>query len=225
MKNEWENIAKEADEIQDTKNKVLNPVLTDLIKKYAKGNTLFDYGSGWGEFADLMRKEGFSVTAFDAAPEMVEQAKDKFSGPTFLSKSEFQEALPELKEEFDVVTSNLVLCILTREQHGEMISTMVSLAKDDGVIIISFCHPKYDYLPDSLVTNRFVPEGATYESEFIFEKEVKENGVRFHDHHRPLEYYTKLFEEHSLETLEVAESNVLGTVHQPDFIIFALKKQ
>ena len=50
MTNEWDFIAKQAPEIQATKNEVLNPIVLELVKKYSKGKTLFDYGCGWGEF-------------------------------------------------------------------------------------------------------------------------------------------------------------------------------
>ena len=224
MTNEWKNIAGEATKIQGTKNQVLNPVVLDLVKSFAKGKTLFDYGCGWGEFADTMQKEGFVVTAFDDADEMVTQAKGKFQKPTFLYKKDFYEKLTEMMGGFDVITSNLVLCILEKEQQAVMLGNIKSLVKDDGVIVISFCHPKYDYLPNSLVSTRVSPVGAKYSDEFVYEKEIKENGVKFHDFHRPLEYYLDLFKKQGLEILEMKESDTLDTAYSPDFIIFALKK-
>lgn len=224
MKNEWSNIADKASKIQGTKNEVLNPTVVEFVKKYAKGKKVFDYGCGWGEFADVIQKEGFNVTAFDDADEMVAQAKSKFPKTTFLYKKDFEDNLTELKEVFDVVTSNLVLCILEREQQDKMLNNIKSLMKNDGVAVISFCHPKYDYLPDSLVSRRIVAENAQYSDEFMYEKEIKENGVKFHDYHRPLEYYIDLFSEYGFRILEQKDSDVLGTTYQPDFIIFALIK-
>lgn len=224
MKNEWTKIAGKVQKIQGTKNEVLNPTLLTLIETYAEGKNIFDYGCGWGEFADILQKEGFSVVAFDDADEMVEQAKDKFATPTFLYKKEFEEKLLDMIGIFDVVTSNLVLCILEKEQQEILLNNLKSLVKSDGVIIISFCHPKYDYVPDSLISKRFTPPNAQYFEEFIYEKEIKENGIRFHDYHRPLEYYNELFSRHGLKVLKIRESDILGTTHQPDFIVFVLKK-
>jgi 2-polyprenyl-3-methyl-5-hydroxy-6-metoxy-1,4-benzoquinol methylase len=224
MKNEWTNIADKASKIQGTKNEVLNPVMMSLVKRYAKGRKLFDYGCGWGEFADIMQKEGFAVSAFDDADEMVSQAKSKFSIPTFLYKKDFNEKLSELGGTFDVVTSNLVLCILEKEEQDVMLGNIKTLVKDGGVMVISFCHPKYDYLPDSLVSTRISPKDAKYSDEFIYEKEIKENGVRFHDWHRPLEYYVDLFRKHGLKVLDTKESDVLGTENKPDFIAFVFSK-
>lgn len=224
MKNEWAEIANKASKIQSTKNEVLNPVMFSLIEKYAKGKKLFDYGCGWGEFADSMQKKGFDVIAFDDADEMVSEAKVKFSKPEFIYKKDFIEKLLQLKGFFNVVVSNLVLCILEKEQQKIMLETIKSILKDDGVAVISFCHPQYDYLSDSLVSKRITPENAQYADEFLYEKEIKENGVKFHDYHRPLEYYLNSFNEFGFNILEIKESDVFGTDYNPDFIIFALSK-
>lgn len=101
---------------------------------------------------------------------------------------------------------------------------MKNLVKDEGVIIISFCHPFYDFLPDSLVTKRILPADAQYYREFMYEKEIKENRARFHDYHRPMEHYLSLFEELGFEILETRDSDTLNSEYDPDFIIFVLKK-
>ena len=224
IQNEWSRIADEVPETQDIKNRVLNHIVIDLVKKYAKGKKLFDYGCGWGEFSNDIQKQGFDVIAFDDADEMIKQAKQKFTNPKFLFKSEFEANYTEMKENFDVVTSNLLLCILEENAQKIALRHMKTLLKDDGLIIISFCHPYYDFLPDSLVTKRFLPADAQYYREFMFEKQIKENGATFHDYHRPLEYYYDLFNKNGLKVLETKDSDVLGTNYNPDFIIFVLAK-
>ena len=175
------------------------------------------------EFADLASREGFNVNAYDDADEMVVQARDKYDKPTFLLKSEFEEQQKDLLGRFDVVTSNLVLCILEPEGQNELLATAKSLLKIDGTLVLSLCHPKYDYLPDSLVSKRFIPEGVGYADQFQYEKEIKENKIRFGDYHRPLEYYKELFGGNELEIIETKDSLVLGSNYSPDFIVFALK--
>ena len=138
MKNEWDQIANQASTIQSTKNAVLNPILFELLKKYAKGPKLFDYGCGWGEFADAAQKVGFEVWAFDDADEMVAQAKHKFHTPTFLTKTEFEKQLPGLKETFDVVVSNLVLCILENKEHDIMLNNIASVVKKKALSSLVF---------------------------------------------------------------------------------------
>jgi|SRR3989338_7953874 len=225
IQSEWSRIADEASEIQVTKNKVLNPVVIDLVKKYEKGKRLFDYSCGWGEFSNDVQKQGFDVVAFDEADEMIKQARQKFQGPNFIYKSEFEANYTEMQKTFDVVASNLLLCILEKNLQKIVLRHMKNLVKDDGVIIISFCHPYYDFLPDSLVTKRFLPADAQYYREFMFEKEIKENGVRFHDYHRPMEYYKSLIDELGLEVIETRNSDTLNSKYDPDFLIFVLNKK
>lgn len=224
MKNEWSKIAESVSEIQVTKNRVLNPTLHDLLNKYATGKKLFEYGCGWGEFAQEVHESGFYVTAFDEADEMINYAKDHFTGPVFMYKRDFEADQKIFENDFDIVTSNLVLCILEKEQQDILLCRIASLMKKNGTAIISFCHPKYDYLEDSLVSKRFSPTEVQYEDEFVYEKVIKENGTRFKDIHRPLEYYLNLFEGHGLKVIEQRDSDVLGTEHMPDFIIFAVNK-
>lgn len=224
IQKEWSNIATEAPKIQDTKNRVLNPIVSALVKKYGKGKKLFDYGCGWGEFSSEMQKQGFDVMAFDEADEMVKKAKQNFQDLNFMYKVEFEANYTEMQKNFDTVTSNLLLCILEKNTQKIVLKHMKNLVKDDGVIIISFCHPYYDFLPDSLVTKRFLPANSQYYSEFMFEKEIKENGIRFHDYHRPMEYYLSLFKELKLKILETKSSDTLNRNYNPDFIIFVLKK-
>ena len=221
---EWNGIAYAAPTVQKAKNLVLNNVVFDLAKRYSHGKALFDYGCGWGEFSGLMQEHGYSVSAFDYADEMVSLAKKNFAKPNFLYKKEYDSTLEGLKGKFDVVVSNLVLCILNRDQQGKMIEEMKSLITDNGTIIVSFCHPQYDLLPDSVVSERIIPPKATYSEEFLYEKVIKENNFRFHDYHRPMEYYEDLFYEHSLKIEEIKDSDTLNTTYKPDFIIIALSK-
>jgi SAM-dependent methyltransferase len=225
--NEWEKLAKQSPTIQKTKNDVLNGVIIKLIREYARQNSrALDYGCGWGEFAQLLCEEGFITHAFDRSDEMVQLAKNKFIDPTFLFWDEFEKKwLNWQNETFDLVVSNLVLCILTKNEQNEMLKNIKDLMKDDGIIILSFCHPCFDYHTESLVSIRKSPEGAKYNQEFEYEKEIKENGMAFHDLHRSLSYYSKLFKENELAILEISESEIFGSSFFPDFITFVLKKK
>ena len=223
-RNEWEKLALNSPTIQKTKNDVLSTRVLRLITEYTKQSAqIFDYGCGWGEFAQMLSENGFEVTAFDQADEMVSTAKDRFKSPKFFFRKEFLKAKDDLKERFNIVVSNLVLCILAEEDQDLMLENIKQLAKKDGKIIISFCHPCFDYHPESIVSFRSAPENARYDKEFEYEKEIKENGMKFHDFHRPLSYYSKLFKKHGLRILEIEESDVCGSPFFPDFLIFVLE--
>lgn len=114
-KNQWEGIASKTKKLQSLRNETINKKLISVIKKYQpKGKNAFDYGCGWGEFANILVEKGFDVLAFDDSDSMVINAKEKFKKPNFLTKKEFYKKLPNLKNKFDLVVSNLVLCILNQ---------------------------------------------------------------------------------------------------------------
>jgi len=228
--NEWEELAGQATIIQDAKNKVINGNLLIAVKE-ASGNNknvnIFDYGCGWGEWADILKKNGYkNIEAYDEADEMVDQAIAKFGDSVkFYHREIFKSNIREYSKKYDIVTSNLVLCILDKAKQVEMLECIKTILKDDGTMVISFCHPCFDYHKESVVSVRKAPEGAKYDDEFEYEKQIKENGIAFHDMHRSLSYYSKLFKENSLSILEIIESDVLESQFYPDFITFILKKK
>lgn len=227
MKNQWQGIAQKEKRIQDTKNIIINNNLLALIKKYGPSKGIaFDYGCGWGEFADLLTKKKFEVIAFDDSDEMVKRGREKFKKPKFLTKTEFYKELPKLGKQFDLVTSNLVLCILKKADQKVMLQNIKALVKDDGLMVISFCHPCHDYITESVLAKRIRPYGfdLKYDQEFKYRKIIHENRIEFDDYHRPLEYYTSLFKDQGLQIVDIGESDVLKTSYYPDFIIFVLKK-
>ncbi|MBT3304101.1 class I SAM-dependent methyltransferase [Candidatus Woesearchaeota archaeon] len=223
MVNQWKKIGSEDLDIQKTKNEVLNHKLIEAINTYSKGKKLFDYGCGWGEFANLMSERGFKVLGFDDADEMVSKAKERYAPKMFLSKKEFKEQKNKLKKSFDVVTSNLVLCILEKKEQEKILSEIKGLVKSDGIIVISFCHPCFDFFENSAVSKRIVDKTKKYDDTFLYEKIVHEGNFRFHDFHRPLEYYVNLFNENDLQIMDIKESMTINEKVFPDFIIFVLK--
>ena len=139
---------------------------------------------------------------------------------------EFQAKLLDLKKTYDLIVSNLVLCILTKSEQDEMLKNIKSIAKPNASLIISFCHPCTDYMTVGVVSKRLRSHiwNPKYNKEFKYRKVVHENQIEFTDYHRPLEYYSTLFKEHNLEIVDLAESEVLNTEALPDFIIFVLKE-
>ena len=225
--NEWEKLADEATVIQDAKNKVIKHKLLDCVHGVGGSKTIniFDYGCGWGEWADILHNEGYEkIEAYDEADEMVVQAISKFGNNVkFHHRSEFKGSIENFKSRFDIVTSNLVLCILEKDKQLEMLGYVKAILKKDGTALISFCHPCFDYDPEAVVSTRVAPENAIYSEAFTYEKTIRENGLHFHDLHRPLEYFSDLFKEAGFSILEIKESEVLGTSFKPDFIIFKMK--
>lgn len=223
--NQWNKIAQEASEIQDMRNRVFNNKCLSTLERYIDGKKVFDYGCGWGEFANLLTENGYDVEAYDDADEMVNQAKSNFPNVNFIYKNEFLTNIDARADMYDAVTSNLVLCILEKEQQAELIENVKKLVKPDGMILISMCHPAFDFLTYGLVTKRTTPYAIApkYTDEFKYRKSIHENRAEFDDYHRPLEYFFGLFKEHKLKIFDLVESETLQTAVYPDFLTVALK--
>ena len=225
LNNEWTAVASETNIIQKAKSKVFDRTFLSLVQKYIPaGSKAFDYYCEWGEYANLLSKNGYSVTGTNESDSLVAGAKKKFKLPTFLTKREFYKKLPLLENKFDLVYSNLWLCILQNKEHATFMSNMQKLLKPDGTVVLSFCHPAFDYMRESIVSHRITPANAHYDQEFKYKKIIHENGLELEDYHRPLEYYVQLFKKHGLRIVDITESDVLKTNLYPDFIFFVLKK-
>ncbi len=223
--NEWTMIASQTDIIQKAKSKVLDGKFLSLVKEYVpQSGSAFDYYCEWGEYANLLAKNGYKVTGTNESDSMIENARKRFSEPTFLTKEEFYKQLPLFENKFDLVYSNLWLCILKKPEHDTFLNNIKHLLNENGTVIVSFCHPAFDYMRESIVSHRVAPIDARYDEEFKYRKVIHENGLALEDYHRPLGYYVSLFKEHGFRILDVAESDVLSTRFYPDFIFFVLRK-
>ncbi|MEI7512546.1 MAG: class I SAM-dependent methyltransferase [Candidatus Uhrbacteria bacterium] len=225
MKNPWQRLASKNVRIQHTKNEVLLPVQTKLLKHYTKPGKAFDDGCGWGEFADYLTRLGYTVTAHDPAPAMVKEARTRFQRPTFLTSSELRKRERVLTGQFDLVSSNLVLCILSEPEQRRVLCRLKRLLKPDGILLISFCHPCFDTDRSGLVSTRKTPKHTRYDQTFVYEKRIRENGMVFPDIHRPLTHFFRLFTNANLVIIDGAESLTTGSSYHPDFITLVLKKR
>ena len=224
LNNEWTRIASQTDVIQQAKSKVLDDKFLSLVREYVpQGSKAFDYYCEWGEHADLLTQNGYEVVGINEADSMIENARTRYQKPTFLTKAEFYKQLPVLENKFDLVYSNLWLCILKQSEHETFLNNIKRLLKNDGTVILSFCHPAFDYLRESIVSYREVPPHVHYDEEFAYHKIIHENGLELEDYHRPLAYYVSLFKMHGLGIEYIAESRVLETNFYPDFIFFVLR--
>lgn len=227
IENEWSKIAAMTNKIQNAKNQVLDQKILKIIKQHAKkGSSVFDNNSEWGEYAGLLASNGFKVVAHNSSDDMLEAAKKKFKNVQFIDSKELLKKLHTLENRFDVVLSNLWLCILPQTKHEDFLKNLKKLVRNDGKIILSFCHPCFDTMKESIVTHREIPEkSGDYSQEIKHKKTVHENGLEFTDYHRPLHYYTTLFRKNHLRIVDIRESEILNTNFYPDFIIFVLEKE
>ncbi len=211
--------------IQEVKNKVLNKVLVKLVKKYCKKGWVFDYHAEWGELSNEIAKLNYNVQAMNTSDARVLSARKMFKKPIFFTENEFNEIAPSLKNKFDIVISNLWFSMISDEQESKMLDNYKKLVKDSGKLIITMGHPCFTGDKESLVTRRELPKGFRYTKKSKITKTIHENGLQFIDNHRPLSYYTGLFEKNGLFIDTIKESDTLNTTMNPDFIIFVLSKK
>jgi len=119
IENKWSKIASQTKKIQNAKSKVMDKKLLSLIKKHTEtGDRVFDYNTEWGEYANLLSKNGFEVYGLNASDRMIMEARKKFKRPTFFTQEEFYKKVHTLENKFDAVLSNLWLCITKKEEHN-----------------------------------------------------------------------------------------------------------
>lgn len=221
---DWSKIAESVTDVQRTKSAVFDSLFLGLVHKYVeKNNEVLDYHSEWGEYSEMLTKDGYDVTALNESEVLVESAKKRYKNQKFFSLQEFKDSAISNKK-FDFIYSNLWMCILSSNDHKVFFENINKIIKDEGLLLLSFCHPCFDFMQDSIVTHRVLPKEFFYDKEFSYSKIIHENGIHFIDNHRPLEYYTNLFVEQGYSIIDIKESDVLGTTLYPDFIFFLLKK-
>lgn len=241
---QWNNIAQEVPELQGLKNMALNPPLTKLIErnspsKVVRGDAnygplsnylVMDCGCGWGEMVSILGEEGAQVIGYDRSDEMVNKAREHFPDRQYLYEHELMGLEGGMKEHYDIVMSNLVLCVLEREEQDALLRRMTKMMKPDGTIFVSICHPDHDCEKEGVVSVRDVPEGFDKNKKTYYKKTLKEVPITFTDIHWPEEQLIQLFKDHGLKVVDTEESDTLGQVGSdgkplnPDFKIYALKK-
>jgi len=113
----------------------------DKVEKMIAGNndgkTLLDIGSGPGIMIDAVLRQGYTVTAADAAPQMIELTKQQFSGNP---KVEFlvtdAREIPKPDDSFDVATAMGLVEYF--EEDDSYYKEMGRVLKKDGTLIVTY---------------------------------------------------------------------------------------
>lgn len=96
-----------------------------------QGKTVLDVGCNGGYFCGVAMAAGAAgVTGMDANAAVIEQARARFPGPTFLARS--WDHLPEAR--FDVIL--LLSSIHYADDQPALIASLVSRLEDDGVLVL-----------------------------------------------------------------------------------------
>jgi len=125
--------------------------------------SLFDYGSGAGQFCAYLNELGVDVTGYEISNAMLQTARQNFPdlADRFLNK------IPgDLKNTFDICTMNFVTCEIQGEKElDKIISNAFDLLKPQGKLIILTNNPEAN------------PKGVRYNIWSIASVDIKTEGA------------------------------------------------
>ena len=187
----WHEVAKDL-EAEQLKVASYDHVIFDRLKS-VEGKRWLDYGSGPGVLALACKKLGVDVFTYDINPEMNQKCAEK------IGKRRVFQKLREMRGQlFDIITCNLVLCIVTEKEVKHISEQIRKLLRKDGAALIGFCNPQIFDVRDTQLDYRF-PTGNTYWEHHTIPKIKKEGGYRIFDNVRPISWYHDTFYEAGLE--------------------------
>lgn len=157
------------------KARLVDDVVIDLIRA-RRPRTALDYGCGRGELARDLSTSA-AVTAYDPAPD----AQTRWTDDRVRWCPKREDIGPV---RFDVVTCNLVLCVIEEvAAYRAVLADLRNHVADDGRLILTVCHPEATFAADSAFQARRIPQGVDHDETFAWEK-ILPNGRGRRDVHR-----------------------------------------
>ncbi|WP_254272485.1 class I SAM-dependent methyltransferase [Haloarcula marina] len=99
------------------------------------GQRILDLGCGTGHLTAAIADSGADVLGIDAAPEMVERAREEYPDCRF-EHADAREYAPEAP--FDAVFSNAALHWIPGDDHDAVLETVADALTDDGRFVAEF---------------------------------------------------------------------------------------
>ena len=194
------------------------------------GRRVLDAGCGEGHIARTLAQRGAEVTAIDLAPRLLTIAQERGPGTstTYLAH-DLSRPLPQYREFFDLVVSNLVLPDV--DDYRGYIATLGDVLKPGGRAVLSLLNP-YRSVLDERVRHYF--ESGRGIREY---RGLARWGIHTYYYHRTLEEYVTAFRESGFllsnlsdlcptdELLESGHPGPRRVYHFPIFMILAFLKQ
>lgn len=214
------------------KKDILNPIIKDIFQNHITVNSVFDYGSGYGDMSMLLKNLNLSVTAYEPDKEVVDKYKKRYyQNIDILDYAETEELIAK-KTKFDSVLCSLILCHPLAESKQERLHIINQIMADittlsNKYIVMVVCNPLYTYQTCSTLQKRILPDNFNYKNETRFIKKIYSSGRERFDIHRPLSFYETLFEKYNLsikEIIQTKDRKQTSGIKNSDFIIFILKQ-
>jgi SAM-dependent methyltransferase len=195
---------------------LIDPVLSRVIGS-CRGKDVLDLGCGNGYHSRRLAKRGAKVTAVDASPRMIRNAKahdpkGRLGVKYILANANRLKGIPDSK--FDLVFANMSLMDIADAEGA--IDEVSRVLRRGGRFVASICHPCFDIMSKS----SWVAEKVPFEPPRVYRKvrgyrkpffeNVKWNlgeGRRMstRSFHRPLNWYARVLHSHGLAIVALEE--------------------
>lgn len=199
---QWNDAAKAFSEEQERSSFAqLNKSIVSKRFLELHGEKILDLGCGYGFYTDHLQSIGGDVIGIDGAQAMVDIAKEKYPGCTFMT-SDITKPLPFEDNTFDIVFCNQVLMDI--EHIEDILKESQRVLKSGGIFYYSIVHPAFfggNWTKDesSGMTGKLISSYLT--------EETSENtfwGSTTH-YHRPLSYYLNAASDAGLTLIHTEE--------------------
>lgn len=219
--------------ITTDKKDVLNPSILQLIKNQNEIQTIFDYGSGYGDISQMLLNSNFKVTAFEPDESIIEKYRNTYYKNITILNTEQKNSLIKTTQKFDCVLCSLVFCHPLAENEKQRIEIIEQIMNEiiylsNKYILIVICNPLFTNQNKSTLQNRILPKNFNYSNTTQFTKFIKSSNRERFDIHRPISFYENLIEKHNLKIIEINQTTDLqlnsNKVSNSDFMLFLLEK-
>lgn len=209
-----------------TKNTLLNDNIIQHVLAVHPKNIL-DYGCGRGSITESLAKHGLRVTGYDPDEATIRKNLAVNKTPSIYIGNAGLSELKKYKTKFDCVVCNLVLCtIADNSEATEIISNIRQLISETGELIVGICNPFSSFVMESeshVKWNDFAD--TAYQTQFVYQKQMKETNKIRQEFHRPFSWYKSLFYREGFSIKEMQETSATDVdllAPSSDFLILTL---
>ena len=217
--NTWNAVSDELSH-EHIKPSIYDNTLINLIGN-VENKKILDYGCGPGILASTLTKLGSSTTkAFDISEDMQKKAGEKIGFDNI-----YNNILSIPEKTFDYITCNLVLCIVDEEEVLNIMANIHKSLCDRGTAFIGFCNPLIFNVKHSQLDMR-TDTPYVYCEHHKYWKIKKEGEYKILEIHRPISWYTQVFEKlgFELKGIHFTPEYSYNKRCINDFIIFEITK-
>ncbi|MBQ5492906.1 MAG: glycosyltransferase, partial [Mycoplasmataceae bacterium] len=180
-----------------TKEDIHDEIIYDLVA-HKTWNKLLDYGAGKCKIANKLVEvfQNKEIHVFDTNEQILNERKDKNIVKINLTHDN------KLKEKYDIVLLNEVLCCTTKKIHKQILNNIDKLLLEKGNLICSICNPFFDDMyPTQLLNN--ITNYKQYDKCFCFNKQTI-YGTR-KELHYPFLYYQRLLNKYNFKIKQIKQ--------------------